>query len=175
MSKVVTYVAGAAQVAFGAATGNPALIASGVSTIGGGLANEQRQQAAQDAINEQRRANAINSAQQAIARQRSVRMAVAESRRNRAIIESRAFAGGPAGAGQSITGDTASAIGASNTQAAAAFGIARARDRASQFNLESRSTNIFDAVSGAASVFGQGWTAYKEGKFEGIFGGSDNG
>ncbi|MFG1501654.1 hypothetical protein ABMA70_15705 [Halobacteriovorax sp. XZX-3] len=171
MSKAVRFIGGAVQVIAGIYTANPALIASGVGSIAGGIAEQKREDAAKQAVQEQRKAVAINNAQQAIQRQRQIRQTIAEARVRRALIQSRGFEGGPAGAGDSIYGDAASAIGAANTQQAAAFGISAARNRAAMFGLEARSSNGWDAFAGAANLFGQGYSAYKGGQFEGLFGG----
>lgn len=175
MSKAVRFIGGAIQVVAGIYTANPALIASGVGSIAGGIAEGKREDAAKQAVAEQRKATAINNAQQAIQRQRQIRQTIAEARVRRALIQSRGFEGGPAGAGDSIYGDAATAIGAANTQQAAAFGISAARNRAAQFGLEAKSSNSFDAFAGAANLFGGIYTANQAGSFEGLFGGGSTG
>ena len=171
MSKVVNVVVGAVGGFF---TGGP--LGAVVGAVGGlaqNAANDRRERAASRSLAEQRRANAINNAQQNLARQRQIRQAIAEQRVRRAQIEATAFSGGPEGAGQSITGDTGSAIGAANTQAGAAFGISQATDRASSLNRQAQSTNIFDTISGITSVVNRGIQLNEQGAFEGLFGESN--
>lgn len=172
MSKVVRYIGGAIQIVAGVYTANPALIASGVGSIASGVAEDKREKQAKQAVEEQRKAVAINNAQQSIERQRQIRQTLAEARVRRAIIQSRGFEGGPAGAGDSIYGDAGSAIGAANTQEAAAFGISQAQNRASQYALNARSSNSWDAIAGGANLVGGIYSGYKAGSFEGLFGGS---
>lgn len=157
-------------------TGGP--VGAVVGFVGGfaaGAAQEKREEAAQRSLQEQRRANAINNAQQNIARQRQIRQALAEERVRRAQLISAGFSGGPEGIGQNITGDVGSAIGAARTQQAAAFGISRATDRAASFNREAQSTNSFDTIASIAGLFNQGLALGGQGKgsnvnqFEGVF------
>lgn len=169
MGKVVQGIAGGVVGFF---TGGPAgAIAGAVAGFASGAAAERREEAAKRANREQKRALAINNAQQQIQRQRAIRQALAEARVRRALLVSRGFEGGPSGIGQSVTADTGSAIGAALTQQGASFGISQAQGRASQFALEARSTNVFDTISGAAGLFGQVAAANKVGAFEGLFGG----
>ena len=175
MSKVVNVVAGAIGGFF---TGGP--LGAVVGAVGGLAANKaqsRRERAAERSLREQRRANAINNAQQNLARQRQIRQSIAEQRVRRAQIEAAAFGGGgPEGVGQNITGDTGSAIGAAQTQAGAAFGISQATDRASALNRQAQSSNFFDVVAGGAKLFGRGIELHQQGAFEGLFGeGTANG
>ena len=168
MSKVVNVVVGAVGGFF---TGGPVgAVVGAVGAFAAGEAQERRERAANRSLAEQRRANAINNAQQDIARQRQIRQSIAESRVRRAQIISAGFSGGPEGAGQSITGDAGSAIGAARTQQGAAFGISLASDRAASFNRQAQSTNIFDTISGIAGVVSRGVQLNEQGAFEGLFG-----
>lgn len=167
MSKVVNVVVGAVGGFF---TGGPiGAVVGAVGAFAADRANRKREQAANASLAEQRRANAINNAQQNLQRQRQIRQSLAEARVRRAQIAARAFEGGPAGAGQSITGDTGSAIGSALTQQGAAFGISLAQDRAASFNRQAQSTNTFDTISGIAGLFSQGISFAQGGGFQGLF------
>ena len=148
------------------------VIAAGVLGAATGLfqdrAQRQREQAQGQAVAEQRKQQAISNAQQAVARNRAVRQSIAQSRVARAELESRAFAGGPEGIGQSITGDTASAVGAAQTQQAAQFGISQSQDRQAQFQLQAQSTNRFDRLAGVTQLGLTGLNLYQAGAFEGL-------
>lgn len=176
MSKVVNVVVGAVGGFF---TGGPVgAVVGAVGAFAADRANRKREQAANRSLAEQRRANAINNAQQNLQRQRQVRQALAEQRVRRAQLISQAFSGGPEGIGGNITGDTGSAIGAANTQGGAAFGISQAQDRAASFNRQAQSTNTFDTISSIAGLFNRGLQLAGQGggpnQFEGLFG-DDNG
>lgn len=161
--------AGSAGLA-GAAVGG--VVAAGVLGGLGGIlqdrAEGKREDAAQAAVQEQQKQQAISNAQQQVARTRAIRQSIAESRVRRAEIVSRSFAGGPEGVGQSITGDTASAVGAASTQQAAAFGISRSQDSQAQFSLDARSSNRFDTLAGITGFLRQGITTVSEGGFDGL-------
>lgn len=167
MSKVVQTVAGAAVGFF---TGGPiGAVVGAVGAFASASAAEKREKAANRSIAEQQKANAINNAQQAINRQRQIRQSLAEARVRRAQIAARAFEGGPAGAGQNITGDVGSAIGNALTQQGAAFGITTAQNRAASFNRQAQSSNSFDTLAGIAGLFSQGLAFAQGGGFQGLF------
>lgn len=156
--------------AAGAAVGG--VLAAGALGLAGGIfqdrAARKREQAQQQVVEEQQRQRAISNAQQSLARARAVRQSIAQSRVARAEFESRAFASGAAGAGQAITADTGSAIGAAATQEAAAFGISRSQDRQAQFSIDARSSNQFDRLAGVTQLGLTGLNLFQSGAFEGI-------
>lgn len=103
--------------------------------LGVGSAVVQQRQA-REIQREEERANAISNAQQSIARQRSIRQAIARSRVLRAEQEQAGFNTGFAGASPAIASDTASAIGAARTQQSAAFGVSSAANNISRIRSQ---------------------------------------
>ena len=180
---MATAVVGGLIAAGGAAVGGVAIggvIAAGaLGALSGALqdrAERKRGEAQKRAVAEQRKQQAISNAQQAVARSRAIRQSIAQSRVARAELESRAFAGGPEGVGQSITGDTASAVGAAQTQEATQFGISQSQDRQAQFQLQAQSANRFDTLAGVANLGLTGLNLQQQGAFSGLgslFGGGN--
>jgi len=166
MSKAVNVVIGAVAGFF---TGGPVgAVVGAAGALVATQAQEKRERAQQQALDEQRKQVAINNAQQEIARARAIRQSIAEARVRRAQIESNAFGGGPVGAGQAITGDTGTAIGAAQTQAGAATAIAGSQNRQATFQNQANSLNQFDTFAAFANLVGTGVTLYNQGAFEGI-------
>lgn len=116
---------------------------------------QQQAAAAEKAAGEQRKQNAINNAQQSIARNREVRQVIARQRVLQAEQQQAGFGSGFSGAVSAIGADTASAIGAAQTQQAAASGIAASQDRFSRYATEAQSPNNSTIFGGALSSIGQ--------------------
>jgi len=166
MSKAVPIISGAV---LGFFQGGPVgAIAGAVAGAAQVKANSKREKAAKKALAEQKKQTAISNAQQEIQRGRAIRQSIADARVRQAQIEAAAFAGGPAGVGQAILGDTGGAIGASNTQAGAANAIGLSQNRQASFINESRSSNSFDTIAGVANLVGGVAGANKQGAFSGI-------
>lgn len=143
------------------------VLAAGSSYLQERAANK-RQKSQEKAVAEQRRQQAISNAQQEVARARAIRQSIAQERVQRAQLESAAFASGSEGVGQSITGDTGTAIGAAQAQQAAAFGISQSQDRQAQFMLDARSFNSYDRWAGVLKAGQAGFSLYSQGAFEGL-------
>lgn len=133
---------------------------------------EEQKKQQQRILDERKKQNALQNAQADIARNRNIRRAIAEARVRKAELEAQATGTG-AVVGQSIIGDTASAIGAAGTQRAAQFGISQSKDRESVafFDLQNVGTNRFDKIAAVGGVAAQGFAAFQGGAFEGLFDG----
>ncbi len=166
MSKVVPVITGAV---LGFFTGGPVgAIAGAVAGASQSIAESKRESAQRRQLEEQRKQTALSNAQQEIARSRAIRQSIAQGRVQRATLTARAFESGLGGAGSSITADTSSAVGAANTQQAAATGIANSRDREATFANQARSANGFDTLSSFASLVGVGNRLYNQGAFQDV-------
>ena len=131
----------------------------------GQRADAKRNEAAKQALAEQRKQNAINNAQQAIARRRSIAQSIAQTRVQQAEQVQTGYNTGTTGAASAIGGDAATAIGAGQTQAAAAQGIARSRNTQSGYELTARSRNNYDTFANFANIGRQAFFAFAGGGF----------
>lgn len=151
-----------------------AVVATVFSAVSGFVGQKKQQKAMRQAANEERKQRALANRQQALERQRGIRQSVAQARvmRARAIQSGFAAGGGfgssgALGAASSMGVDTATAIGASNTQFGAASGIASSQDAQSQF-MQGAQGNMFTDFSQLAGVFGNASTNRGLSNFTGI-------
>lgn len=129
----------------------------------------ETRRAAEQAQAEERKQRALANRQAAIERRRQIRQAIAQSRVTRAQLINQSFGvGGSAteGAGSAVLTDLSTSIGASQTQAAVASGIAASEDRRAQAlqafqNAQGGNTftdlsQLGSAVSSVAGIWGGG-------------------
>lgn len=140
-------------------------ILGAVPDLLGQKADAERNKAAKKALAEQRKQNAINNAQQAIERRRSIAQSIAQTRVQQAEQIQTGYNTGTTGAASAIGGDVATAIGAGQTQAAAAQGIARSRDLQSGYELTARSRNKYDTYADLANTGRQAFFSFAGGGF----------
>lgn len=139
------------------AVGTATLIAGGLlaaGTILGISGQRQQAQAAKEAAGEQRKQNAINNAQQAIARNREIRQVIAGARVAQAEQQAAGHGSGFGGAVSAIGMDVATSLGAAQTQQAAAYGIAQSQDSFSAAMQRAQTPNSSMMLGGALSGLG---------------------
>lgn len=129
----------------------------------------QQQEALEEAADEQRKQNAIQNAQQAIERNRAVRQSIAQTRVVQAQQLQAGFQSGTTGAASAAGGDLATAIGAAQTQQAAAYGIMQSQNRQSAALARARSPGLFGTLAQTSNVLGQGVDLYQQGAFDNGF------
>ena len=128
--------------------------------------SERQQKALENAQEEQEKQNAINNAQQAIARTRAINQSIAQTR----VIQSEqiqaGFQSGSTGAASAAGGDIATAIGAAQTQEAAAFGISQSANREGRFLTTAKTGGSAGQISRFALAGAQAFKLYDEGAFD---------